>query len=173
MTRRGGHLDRANGSSVVWTIADGRRGRRWREVRTRDGAVEQVVLIETDRDGRLTRLEVSGAGGLLTLHPEPDHSAIHGNLVGTGGVRHLAFPWSAAHGVLVEGSPCSVAALAWHRPPGTVRVLRIDDDLVPRVDACDLATLGASPMPDGSPAGDGPSWPLELDGSAGVGQGRT
>lgn len=173
MTRSGGRLEHVDGSTVVWTIADGRRGRRWREVRTRDGAVEQVVLIETDPDGRFTRLEVSGAAGLLTLHPEPDHSTLHGNVVGTGGVRHLAFPWSARHGLLVEGSPCSVAALAWRRPPGTVTVLRIGDDLVPRVADCDLGTLGSSPMADGSPAGDGPSWPLEMDGSEGVGEGRT
>ena len=41
----------------------------------------RVTLLETTKADRLSRLEIAGAAGLLTLHPEPDDSALHGNLV--------------------------------------------------------------------------------------------
>jgi hypothetical protein len=81
--------------------------------------------------------------GLLTLHPEPDESAIHGNVVGPEGVVHLAFRWGPAHDLLVVDSPASMAAILRRLkaavPVGEsrqVEVLRIDDALRP-----ELATL--------------------------------
>ena len=47
--------------------------------------------LEVAPNGRVTRLELTTGAGLLTLHPEPDESALHGNVVTPTGIRHLAF----------------------------------------------------------------------------------
>lgn len=108
--RVGGRTILADGTSMIWSVAEGRRGRRWRAVTTRDGSAETDLLIETDSDGRATRLEVATASGLLTLHPESDGSTLHGNTVTTAGIRHHALPWGPSHVLLVERSPLSDAA---------------------------------------------------------------
>ncbi len=94
--RLAGHgLDRL-GRLVTWSIADGERGRRWREATAMDGATEDrpealahAVTIETGHAGQWLRLEVAAATGLLSLHPERDGS-IQGNVVSDVGVRHVA-----------------------------------------------------------------------------------
>jgi hypothetical protein len=70
IVRRAGRVILADGRHVVWSVADGRRGRRWRATTTRDGALETAMLLEVGLDGRPTRLELATAAGLLTLHPE-------------------------------------------------------------------------------------------------------
>lgn len=108
--RLAGHgLDRL-GRAVTWSIADGERGRRWREatgvggaaVRTDEAAtpvgapapgeapaaLAHAVTIETGHAGQWLRLEVATPAGLLSLHPERDGS-IHGNVVSASGVRHI------------------------------------------------------------------------------------
>ena len=73
------------------------------------------------------------------MHPEPDESAMHGNVVGADDVRHLAFAWSSEHELLVLDSPAS-ASITLRRLAGAVVVggsrvldlLRIDDELDPR-----------------------------------------
>ena len=62
----------ADGSTVTWTVAEGSKGRRWREVVALGGATVQALLLETDRDRRFSHLELARADGLWTFHPEPD-----------------------------------------------------------------------------------------------------
>jgi hypothetical protein len=127
------------GDLLTWTQAEGERGTRWREAIEHDGGLIRSLLLEVSSDGRATRLEMTTRAGLLTLHPEPDESALHGNVVAAGGVRHLALPWSPEHELLILGSPAS-ATIAVQRLErrvivGAVTVvdmLRIDDDLDPR-----------------------------------------
>jgi len=112
----------ADGSTVTWVIADGRRGRRWREVVARDDTVVHALLLETDPAGRFSHLELARADGLWTLHPESD-GTLHGNHVGGADpdVRHIVgYPFAPDDAVVVEGSPVSLAALAWGRAPTTI-----------------------------------------------------
>ena len=112
LLRVGGRGRLADGSVVTWSVAEGRRGRRWREVRAADGAVVSSLLLETDADGRFSHVELSTAAGLLTLHPEGD-GTIHGNTVGDDGVGHVAgLPWEPDGLLVVEGSPIALAAAA-------------------------------------------------------------
>ena len=89
--RRGGRAVLPTGELIVWSIADGRRGRRWREVASVAGTMVRGVLLESDPMGRLARLEVTTAAGLLTLHPDANNTILHGNVVTPAGVRHLRF----------------------------------------------------------------------------------
>ena len=137
--RRAGRALTLDGASITWTQAEGARGTRWRESIVSDGGLRRTVLVEVSAAGRPTRLEVTTTAGLLTLHPETDESAIHGNVAGADGVRHLAFDWSPAHELLLLGSPASAAVtlgrLASELAVGETRtldVLRIDDGLDPR-----------------------------------------
>lgn len=105
----------------------------------RDGALVRSLLFEVSTGGRPTRLEIATPAGLLTLHPEPDESALHGNVVGAHRIRHLAFGWSTEHELLIFGSPASATItlrrLARTLVAGASRdldVLRIDDDLDPQ-----------------------------------------
>ncbi|MGH2475663.1 MAG: hypothetical protein ACRDIL_10395 [Candidatus Limnocylindrales bacterium] len=137
--RVGGRATTLTGGQLIWTAAEGARGTRWREATEIGGVLVRSVLLEVSSAGRMTRLEVTTVGGLLTLHPDPDESAIHGNVVGPDGVRHLAFGWSPDHDLLLVGSPAS-AGVALRRQARTVDVgasawlelLRIDDALDPR-----------------------------------------
>ena len=136
--RRGGHARDPLGDLLTWSEAEGERGTRWREALERDGVLRRALLLETSPAGRLTRLEMTTRAGLLTLHPEPDESAMHGNVVGHDGIRHLALPWSADRELFVSASPATatvaVRRLARTLAVGTSReldVLRIDDELQP------------------------------------------
>jgi hypothetical protein len=137
--RRAGRATTIGGEILTWTEAEGTRGTRWREALQRDGTLVRSLLLEVSGAGRPTRLEMTTAAGLLTLHPEPDESALHGNVVRGDGVDHLAFAWSAEHELLVLGSPASATIalrrLADHVVVGATRpidVLRLDDALEPR-----------------------------------------
>jgi len=104
-----------DGSTVTWAVAEGRKGRRWREVRTRGEDVIHSLLLETDEARRFSHLELARADGLWTFHPEAD-GTLHGNHVGGGdpGIRHFSgWPFDPDDAVVVEGSPLSLAALAW------------------------------------------------------------
>jgi hypothetical protein len=184
--RRGGHARNPLGDLLTWSEAEGERGTRWREALERDGALLRSLLLETSPTDRPTRLEMTTGAGLLTLHPEPDESAMHGNVVGRDGIRHLALAWSTEHELFVFASPAS-ATVAIRRLARTVAVgaareldlLRIDDALEPtpvrwRVErsgshAWRLADLDGSDErrmtvdDDGRPVLlDERSWPLEL-----------
>jgi hypothetical protein len=107
----------ADGSTVTWTVAEGSKGRRWREVVALGGATVQALLLETDRDRRFSHLELARADGLWTFHPEPD-GTLHGNHVRPGdrAVEHVrGWPFGPDDALLVEGSPVALAALVWAR----------------------------------------------------------
>lgn len=108
-----GTLD--DGAAITWTVAEGRRGRRWREVVARGDAVAHSLLLETAVDGRFSHLELARAGGLWTFHPEGD-GTLHGNHVDPRGqaVRHVVgLPFGPDDLLLIEGSHLSAAAIAW------------------------------------------------------------
>jgi hypothetical protein len=178
--RRAGNGQTPAGDRVTWVVAEGRRGRRWREVAVGAGGLRHSLLLETAPDGTFEHLELATPTGLLTLHPEPD-GTLHGNAVTAAGVRHVVgLPWDRAGLVEVEGSPMATAAAVWlvagegRGPyPAERRRLRIRLDLVVSVDdgrleQVDVTTwrfAGGGPVavdPDGLPdlAGGG-AWSLE------------
>jgi hypothetical protein len=171
------------GHSVIWSVAEGSRGRRWREVRLAGQAIAHSLLLETGPDGRFAHLELSTPSGLLTLHPEDD-GTLHGNAVVSDGVEHVVgLAWEPDGFVALDGSVVSLAAAlpvvrrpvmavgsaavhAVRIPPtlwlevGPLRVERIDErhwrfgrDEVLAVDELGLPVLAG-----------GESWPLERDG---------
>jgi len=161
--RRAGRLDLGGGVTVLWSVAEGRRGRRWRSVR-RDAAGRLVsdLLLELDPAGRWARLELATADGILTLHPAPGGSAVLGNVVTAGGMRHVAEEWGRDYRLVVAGEPVAAAALAPVTPPGRGPGLLVRADLEVESHA-DLAAPGA-----GVGMLPGPSWPLEVgEGTAG------
>jgi hypothetical protein len=91
--RAAGAVSLGSERRLLWSVAEGRRGRRWRWSLQRAGSIEHAVLLELDPAGRPTRLEATSASGLLTLHPELAEGGLHGNLVTPNGVEHLSLPW--------------------------------------------------------------------------------
>lgn len=146
--RLGGRVELPSGEVVAWSVADGRRGRRWRESATRDGILAWTALFETSPSGRTERLEMASAAGLLTLHPDRDGFTLHGNVVTPAGIRHLTFPWSDGDALFVGGSPAA-AAIALGRLVraeaigSTVRVatIRVDARLEPRPSTWDVTRI--------------------------------
>jgi len=110
-----------DGTVVTWTVAEGSKGRRWREVVARGPDVLHALLLETDPNGRFSHLELARADGLWTFHPEAD-GTLHGNHVGTGsGVLHVeGRPFAPDDAMIVEGSPVSLAAIAWGHAAGAL-----------------------------------------------------
>lgn len=111
--RFGGRGQGLDGRSVIWSVAEGRRGRRWREVRNSGPGVASSLLLETDPDGRFAHLELSTPSGLLTLHPEAD-GTLHGHAVVHDGIEHVVgLPWDGDAIALLDGSTvCRLAAAA-------------------------------------------------------------
>ena len=155
--RRAGRLPVPGNGDVLWSVAEGRRGFRWRAVR-RDssGAIVSDLLLELDPAGQWSRLELATSDGILTLHPESDNSAVHGNVVTPSGVRPLALAWSAAHRLLLPDDPVAAAALgSWRENALSGPGIVVDADLsVTAADAIEWSTGRPDPLP-------GPSWPLE------------
>jgi hypothetical protein len=126
-----------DGRRVTWTVAEGRRGRRWREVVVHGPHTIHALLLETDQERRFSHLELARADGLWTFHPEGD-GTLHGNHVGLGeGIRHVN-GWAFAPDdiLFIEGSPLSRAAIAWARAP-TLQAGSVSDvaGVIIRVDA--------------------------------------
>jgi hypothetical protein len=122
--RRAGHVRSADRASVTWSVAEGHRGRRWRElVRVGNGrpGIRHSLLLETDPDGAFSHLELSTEAGLLTLHPEDD-GTLHGNAIvdhaeaglrDATGVEHVrGLAWARDGLALVDGSlVCQLAGV--------------------------------------------------------------
>ncbi len=121
LLRRAGAGTLADGSALAWSVADGRRGRRWRAVASSGGTITHALLLEVDVAGRPSRLELTTPAGMLTLHPEEGSGGLHGNAVSATGVRHLAFAWSEEHGLEIDGRPIAAAVTA-HRLARSTRV---------------------------------------------------
>jgi len=147
----------ADGATVTWSVAEGRRGRRWREAVGRDGMVVHSLLLELDPEGRFAHLELTTAAGLLTLHPEGD-GTLHGNAVTPAGITHVrGLPWQPDDVILIEGSVVCPAVAG--RRDG-LDAVRVGADLsLTR----DRATDATAPVDDrGLPVlQDSREWPLE------------
>ena len=158
--RRAGHGRVADGSTVTWSVAEGSRGRRWREAVTagQGSAIRSSLLLELEPDGRFSHLELSTAAGLLTLHPESDGS-LHGNVVGSDGIRHIrGVPWQPDDVVEIEGSIVSAVAARARSAGGGVRIGL--DLSITRTDRVALGPIAADAL--GLPELDsGTTWPLE------------
>ncbi len=169
---------------LLWSVAEGGRGRRWRAAFAVAGALERAILIETGVDRRLTRLEIEAPAGLLTLHPDGGESALHGNVVTPGGIRHLTFDWSPDHELVVLPVAFSGAPIAWRLAAAIevgegsdIRAVVVDDGLEVRTEDVRVDRVGAwrwtvtwgagretiEVDEDGLPAGlgDAEAWPLE------------
>ena len=158
--RRAGSGYQADGSLVVWSVAEGRRGRRWREVVAEGDAIRSSLLLELDPDGRFSHLELATAAGLLTLHPEAD-ATLHGNSVTSSGIRHVAGPeWDRDGAIWLAGS--SICLAAGRRPDGSRAVTWLDVglDLVfqLRTTRPDWALVDANGLPV---LAESTTWPLE------------
>lgn len=171
LVRRAGAGRLVDGTVAVWSVAEGTKGRRWREVRSRDGAVVSSLLLETFPDRRFAHLEMSSAAGLLTLHPEGDRT-LHGNAVTVDGVRHvIGLPWPDDSLLVVDGSPIALAAAAWQasggggESPGERPIVMVGPDLDPRPASVAFETLSRHATDaDGLPLLEaGRSWPLEIE----------
>lgn len=115
--RVGGRGTTPSGRSVIWSVSEGSRGRRWREVVRAGEGIAHSLLLETDPDHRFRHLELSTPSGLLTLHPEPD-GTLHGHAVVSDGVEPVAgLTWDEDGIVVIDGSVvCVLAAAALLRP---------------------------------------------------------
>lgn len=185
--RRSGTGRLPGGRRSTWTVADGRRGRRWREITTSGDRLLHAVLLEVAPDGTLAKLEVAAPDGLLTLHPEPETSILHGNVVRANGIEHVALPWSPAHVLMVGASPVTAAVAAVRLAAWigvgegvSVAAVEVGDTLTIRRATWRAARTGerrwrllaADGGPsvllvldeDGAPTGleEGDGWPLEL-----------
>jgi hypothetical protein len=172
--RRAGRATLADGRVLLWSVAEGRHGRRWR-ASTRDagGGLLDDLLLEVAPDGRIGRLELTTSAGQLTFHPEPDEQSAHGNVVGPDGVRHVAVGWSPGRGIEIPSSPIADAVLVHAAPAAAViPIATIGEDLMPRPGTARLERAGEGvwllhgrPVRldrDGVPhLPDGASWPLE------------
>jgi hypothetical protein len=69
-------------------------------------------LLEIGPAGEMMRLEIAAPAGLLTLHPGPDRTMLHGNVVRPAGIEHVALPWSTGHAMLAGASPVTGAVAA-------------------------------------------------------------
>jgi hypothetical protein len=168
--RLGGRTALPNGDIVVWSVADGRRGRRWRESGIRGGVVVRTILVETATTGGVRRLEVATAAGLLTLHPDASGDTLHGNVVSPRGIRHLRFSWGLDRTIMVEGSPAmtaiALAGLGHEIVPGQKHradVLRIDDLLIPAVGQLEITRLEERIWRSSDPGTSGSEITITLD----------
>lgn len=185
--RVGGRGVGADGLQVVWSVAEGSRGRRWREARSTAGGIATSLLLETDGSGLFAHLELSTPTGLLTLHPERD-GTLHGHAVvgerdEEGGVEHVpGLAWRPDGLVIVEGSTiCKLAAIhllrriapefsATSHPAVAIQTTLACQPTVVRVERIsrDRWRFGGESPLDVDARGlpqlrDGQLWPLELD----------
>lgn len=172
-TRVAGRGRRPGGAVVTWTVAEGRRGRRWREVVEFDGAVRWSLLYETDPGGAFSHLELATRDGLATLHPEPD-GTLHGNIVDRDGVRHIdGVAFAPGSPLLVDASLVAGAVLSSALGPGPawpLEVMTLEPATLrlrsrPVVPA-DLQPIDARGVPV---LAGGAVWPLERDNDPGRG----
>ena len=165
--RRAGVAALPDGSSVGWSVAEGRAGRRWRwRTIGPTGELRGAGLVELSPAGDLGRIEFATAAGLLTVHPEPDDGRLHGNVVGPDGVRPISLDWRPGDSVAVEGSVVLPAILGRPVVPDAIgqgrRGIRIAFDLSVSVDDRAIEPDEVARDADGVPVAFGErAWPLE------------
>ena len=146
---------------MLWSVAEGARGRRWRWTIANDDALQHAGLMELDGAGRFARLELETAAGMLTLHPDDDGTMAHGNLVRHDGVQPITVAWSAGASVAIEGDPFGTA-ITGDRARGAV----VAQDLTvrPAYDDTPRESVEALPLDErGVPILiDAREWPLEV-----------
>lgn len=148
-----------DGATVTWSVAEGRRGRRWREAVSRDGAVVHSLLFELDPEGRFAHLELTTPAGLLTLHPEGD-GTLHGNAVTRAGITHIrGLPWHQDDVILIDGSVVCRTAANRNDGPDAVRV-KPDLSLTRERVTMSAASVDARGLPV---LEESREWPLEED----------
>jgi len=178
----------AGGQRLTWTVAEGRRGRRWRATTlSEDGRLLLALLLEIDPSGCFAHLEASSPAGMLTLHPEAGQATLHGNVVRASGLEHVTLPWSPRHILMLGASPVTAvvaaAQLAGRLGMGegmSVPAVDIGETLAPRSATWRAARLAAASWrllaadgayslaialdDDGAPAGlaSAQTWPMEL-----------
>jgi len=109
--RRAGRASLHDGSVLLWSIAEGARGARWRASTRRDDALRSDLLLEVGVNGRPGRLEITTLAGQLTLHPDATGTAALGNVVSADGVRPLVHDWTGRHWFESRQSPIVAAAM--------------------------------------------------------------
>jgi hypothetical protein len=110
LVRVAGRGSTPTGESVIWSVAEGHRGRRWREVVLSGRGIAHSLLLEIDPEGRFAHVELSTPTGLLTLHPEGD-GTLHGNAVVSDGVEHVrGLAWEPGGIAVIDGSIVCLAA---------------------------------------------------------------
>ena len=166
--RRAGRGRQADGTIVVWSVSDGSRGRRSREVRIAPdgGGIISSLLLETDSERRFSHIELSTRAGLLTLHPEAD-GTLHGNAIRDDGIEHITgLPWTADGMLLVDGSPLAEATAARLAARPGVSVATVSHVVVVDVELrCRVESRAVGPGDDaGFPRlANADAWPLELE----------
>lgn len=118
--RRAGRGTLPDGATVLWSVAEGGRGRRWRWTVADADRVRHVGLMELAADGRFARLELDAADALVTFHPDGATASAHGNIVRPSGVVPISMDWSDGTGISIDGDPFGSAL--W---PGTTVVVII------------------------------------------------
>jgi hypothetical protein len=98
---------------VVWSVAEGNRGRRWRWALSGDAGLRLVGLVERLPSGAFGRLELASSGGLLSFHPSPAGASAHGNVIAGGGVRPIEVDWDDGWTVGIQADPFGSAVCGW------------------------------------------------------------
>jgi hypothetical protein len=113
--RRAGQARLPDDDIVLWSVAEGNRGRRWRWTHQHyQGVPGHSGLVELLPAGGLGRLEISAYGGLLTFHPERDGMSAHGNIVTPDGVKPIATAWRPEWRVGIVDDPFGSAIAGWN-----------------------------------------------------------
>jgi hypothetical protein len=146
---------------VLWSVAEGARGRRWRWTIASDDALRHAGLIELDDAGSFARLELETAAGILTLHPDDDGALAHGNVVRHDGVQPITVAWSDGASVAIEGDPFGTAVAG---ELGRGAVVAQDLTIRPAYDDTPRESVEVLPLDErGVPILiDAREWPLEV-----------
>lgn len=166
--RRAGRGLLSDGRTLLWSVAEGGRGRRWRSSTIDpDGRLVLALLFEEDVEGRFTRLELVNEGGILTLHPEASGSRVDGNVVTGSGVLAIELPWGTDFVLSVEDSPIPeiLTRRAAPREGPRISVVAIDSHLAIRYETRDAGERRAPASDDrGVPVlASSSEWPLEVE----------
>ncbi|MBA2701337.1 MAG: hypothetical protein H0U58_06520 [Chloroflexi bacterium] len=163
--RRAGRGRLPDGGLVMWSVAEGRHGRRWRWT-VSDGPANEprlrhAGLIEVDPAARFVRLELETPRGMLTLHPDGARPLAHGNVVSVDGVRPIEVAWAAGDAVGLEADAFGSTIGGWRgrglAVAASLEIGRFD----PRSGRDSLTTLSVDER--GVPVlGGAIEWPLEV-----------